>query len=228
MGAQKYYAVRIGKKPGIYYTWDECKSQVEGEKGAVYKSFTSLKEAADFLALGEGPRESLKEGSVSAKECNDIIEEKIGSLAEDEAIAFVDGSYDTNNECSGYGAIVIYGDGRCKELSRHFDRDQSEDFISLRNVAAELEGVRAAICEAIADKKKKITIVYDYSGIENWANDSWKANKDITRSYKAFICESKKEISLDFFKVSSHTGVTMNEKADRLAKKAAGQVSEDI
>jgi hypothetical protein len=31
---QKFYAVREGKKPGIYNTWEECLSQVTGHKGA--------------------------------------------------------------------------------------------------------------------------------------------------------------------------------------------------
>jgi hypothetical protein len=31
---QKFYAVREGKKPGIYSTWEECLSQVTGHKGA--------------------------------------------------------------------------------------------------------------------------------------------------------------------------------------------------
>ena len=38
----KFYAVKIGRKPGIYLTWDECKQQVDKFKGAVYKSFNTL------------------------------------------------------------------------------------------------------------------------------------------------------------------------------------------
>jgi ribonuclease HI len=46
---QKYYAVRKGKKPGIYLTWPECKKQVDGFANARYKSFTSRVEAEKFL-----------------------------------------------------------------------------------------------------------------------------------------------------------------------------------
>lgn len=31
---KKYYAVKIGKVPGVYDTWDECLQQVTGQKGA--------------------------------------------------------------------------------------------------------------------------------------------------------------------------------------------------
>lgn len=45
----KFYAVKKGKRPGIYTSWDETKKQVSGFSGAVYKSFKTLKEAEDFI-----------------------------------------------------------------------------------------------------------------------------------------------------------------------------------
>lgn len=45
----KYYVVWQGIKPGIYTTWDECRTQVEGYSGAQYKSFNSLQEAQQAL-----------------------------------------------------------------------------------------------------------------------------------------------------------------------------------
>ena len=37
--AGKFYAVKKGKVPGIYTSWDACKSMVHGFPGAVYKGF---------------------------------------------------------------------------------------------------------------------------------------------------------------------------------------------
>ena len=48
--AQKYYAVRKGRQPGIYRTWPETQKQVSGYPQAQYKSFTSEKDAQDFMA----------------------------------------------------------------------------------------------------------------------------------------------------------------------------------
>jgi ribonuclease HI len=45
----KYYAVRRGRKPGIYMTWEECKEQVHRYQGAIYKSFNNMKDAQTFL-----------------------------------------------------------------------------------------------------------------------------------------------------------------------------------
>ena len=50
--AGKFYAVRKGKVPGIYNSWDACKRMVDGYPGAIYKSFKSKKEAEDFVAGG--------------------------------------------------------------------------------------------------------------------------------------------------------------------------------
>lgn len=45
----KFYAVRVGKTPGIYYSWAECLDQVRGFPKAVFKSFTTLTEADNFV-----------------------------------------------------------------------------------------------------------------------------------------------------------------------------------
>jgi ribonuclease HI len=34
-GESKFYAVREGRAPGIYHTWNDCLDQVKGHKGAV-------------------------------------------------------------------------------------------------------------------------------------------------------------------------------------------------
>jgi ribonuclease H-related protein len=44
----KYYAVKKGKVPGVYNSWSECQKQTTGFKGAVFKSFYTLKEAKEF------------------------------------------------------------------------------------------------------------------------------------------------------------------------------------
>ena len=45
----KYYAVRKGRIPGIYHSWDECRAQVDKFSGAEFKSFYSEKEAELYL-----------------------------------------------------------------------------------------------------------------------------------------------------------------------------------
>lgn len=49
---KKYYAVRVGKHPGIYITWPEAQKEVSGFVGALYKSFTTLPEAQEYMHTG--------------------------------------------------------------------------------------------------------------------------------------------------------------------------------
>jgi len=49
-----FYAVAKGKSVGIFSSWSECEQRVRGYKGAVYKKFSSRKEAEDFIALKSG------------------------------------------------------------------------------------------------------------------------------------------------------------------------------
>ena len=42
---KKFYVVWKGKHPGIFETWDDCKAQITGYKGAQYKSFSTFAKA---------------------------------------------------------------------------------------------------------------------------------------------------------------------------------------
>ena len=45
MGKQKFYVVWKGNNPGIYKSWEKCQNEIKNVKGALFKSFTDLKEA---------------------------------------------------------------------------------------------------------------------------------------------------------------------------------------
>ena len=51
MAKKKFYAVRQGRKTGMFLTWDECKKQVMGYPGAIYKSFGTEAEAKEYLGI---------------------------------------------------------------------------------------------------------------------------------------------------------------------------------
>lgn len=195
----KYYAVRIGKTPGIYNTWDECKREVDGFKGAQYKKFNSEIEALDFI-------EGL--GRFVPKDYPDI----------DEVFAYVDGSFNIKDYSYSYGMVLITSDGE-KCFNKAFPKDE---FSYMRNVQGEITGAMAAIKMAYEYGKKRIVIFYDYEGIEKWATGEWKRNKEGTVLYKNFIDDYKSKIEIKFVKVLAHSGDKYNEMADELAKSALG------
>ena len=45
----KYYAVKKGRTPGVYRTWEDAKKQVDGFSGAEYKSFEKITDATKYL-----------------------------------------------------------------------------------------------------------------------------------------------------------------------------------
>lgn len=44
-----FYGVAKGKNIGVYYSWIECKEQISGYSGAVFKKFICEKDAEDFI-----------------------------------------------------------------------------------------------------------------------------------------------------------------------------------
>ncbi|PWN51287.1 ribonuclease H-like protein [Violaceomyces palustris] len=45
-----FYAVKVGKVPGIYGEWSQAKAQVDGHPGALHKKFASLEEAQHYIS----------------------------------------------------------------------------------------------------------------------------------------------------------------------------------
>ncbi len=53
---KKYYVVWKGRDTGVFYSWDECKAQVDKYQGALYKSYENEDEAFEALKKGASPR----------------------------------------------------------------------------------------------------------------------------------------------------------------------------
>ena len=199
----KFYAVKKGKKTGIFSTWDECKEQVTGFKGAVYKSFKTLSEAEAFLERNE---------------------EKIENIEEvDGVYAYIDGSFDRINGIYGSGVVIVDGDK--KHEYKH--AGNREDYAQLHNVAGELEAAKFVMWYAVDKKIKEITLFYDYQGIEAWAVGDWKANLPYTQDYVKFYNKVKSAVKVNFVKVKAHTGIELNEVVDKLAKEAIEQFKKE-
>lgn len=190
----KYYAVRIGRNPGIYHTWDECKRETMGFKGASFKKFSTREDAEAFI--------------------NEIEEDKKESAEKDELVVYVDGSYRNSDKSHSYGVYML-NDEEEYTYSKRFFKDSD-----MRNVSGEIKGAMRAMEEAAELGKKKIYLHYDYEGIRSWALGFWKTNKEGTIYYKNFYDSIKDKLEVKFIKVEAHTGVKYNELVDKLAKEA--------
>lgn len=135
-------------------------------------------------------------------------------------IAYVDGSYDKESGVYGSGCVLIKEDGAiCLELSNY-----GKDKDGVWNVAGEVSAATQAIQYAQSNDYNEVHICYDYQGIEAWANGSWKAKKNVSKTYAAFVQSARTQgLTITFEKVKAHSGVEYNELADKLAKKGIEQ-----
>ena len=205
--ASQYYAVKKGKVPGIYLSWNDCKAMVDGYPGAVYKSFKTIEEAEKFITgekIISGMKASGKNTSESGETCS--------------TYAFVDGSFNKATHTYGYGGFLVTDNE--KYVLQGADNDA--EMATMRNVAGEIKGAEAAVKKAIELGIKELVIYYDYMGIEMWATGAWKRNKAGTIAYHDYIMSVREQIKLTFVKVKGHSGVEGNEEADKLAKQAVG------
>jgi len=208
--AKKIYAVRKGRKAGIFGTWDACREQVSGFSGAEYKSFVTKAEAMRWL---EGKEEGLPWESGVAAGGQDVSQD---GFAENTAVAYVDGSFDKVSGDFSYGMVLLY---RGEELT-FFEKIQDKELAQMHNVAGEIKGAEAAMRYAAAHGIEKIVIYHDYEGIAKWCNGAWKANKEGTKAYRAYYDSVKDKLDIEFVKVKGHSGDKYNDMADRLAKQA--------
>ena len=195
--SNKYYAVKVGRNPGIYMTWDECKEQVNKYPKAEFKSFTTMEEAHAFME-------------------NKTVEVEIDS--KDTAVAYVDGSFNVDTMVYGYGGVMMYH-GR----EEYYKGSGNEENMSaMRNVAGEILGATYAMKYAYDHDIKNLVIYHDYEGIAKWCLGEWKTNKLETQTYKNKYQEYSKKVNISFVKVKGHSGDKYNDLADALAKEAAG------
>lgn len=228
---KKYYAVKKGITPGIYLTWEDCKKNIDGVSGAVYRGFMTLEEAGVFLEGAvwiEKEAGALPEGAAEAAtgallEDDRTIGERDGQEAYQEempkgAIAYVDGSYNTATKEYSYGAVIFY-EGKELHFSKKFSDPQ---WAKMRNVAGEIEGSMCAMRYCLEHRIPSLELYYDYEGIEKWCTGDWKANKEETQAYRDFYREISERVCVRFQKVKGHSGDTYNDLADLLAKQAVG------
>ena len=210
MAKNNYYAVRIGKIPGIYKTWEDCKAQVIGYKGAIYKGFAEKQDAEDFLRGG------LSASSTDAASDNDENPQVEPSVSE--ITAYVDGSF-SSGKSFGCGCIILKDGEIIAEISKAYE---DEELATMRNVAGEIKASELAMQYALDNGYTSLSIYHDYQGIASWCLGEWKTNKAGTIAYKQFYDDIKDKLKVHFIKVKGHSGDEYNEIADRLAKKALG------
>lgn len=200
--AKKVYAVKEGWQTGLFYSWDECKKQVDGYPKAKYKGFSDEADAKNWL-------ENVKKPDVAC-----------------EAIAYTSGSYNDDTHITGGGGVLIYNG-----QEYHFALAASKNDIkynNMRGIGGEILAARAAVLKAQELGIKSLHIYHDSEGIGAWANGEWNANKPITQEYVYFMqqMKEKNDISTFFSQVRNYSND--NNKANEIAQYAVGLAGSEV
>lgn len=201
---------------GIYDTWDECESKVDGVSGAKYQKVHDFKEAN---ALLEGGGIVLEPGLHVFTDGNHhggvgvVVVWKSEDLEEEPTVV---------TEIATSVGRIFYG-GLIPELGT--DDEVQAALQESKNVLAELGGLFLALWQAPA--KGKLTIVHDYEGIASWMTGKWKAKEPVVRAIVGACKElvRGKSLVLGFQWQKGHTSswagrhdlARFNARADELA-----------
>lgn len=149
MSLQKvFYAVRIGRVPGLYKTWPECESQVKSFPGAEFKKFSNLSEAKQYL----NPSKTTSKPKVSSLEGFKL---------------FTDGGSRNNPGIAGCGAILFKDNKKVASSYKYLG-----NFIS--NNVAEYQGLILGLIIAQIEGASSVEIFSDSALIVKQIQGKWQ------------------------------------------------------
>jgi ribonuclease HI len=214
-----FFCVKVGKKSGVYDNWDECKVNVIGFSGAVYKKFTNLESAKQYMDVNivEPIETKIKTKTVQSSRVvsdDDILELETSNNV---IHVFTDGSSITLNKTENITSYSIY-------FEKNDDRNTSKIIIGTNN-KAELTAIVESLKLLQAEIMKGDVIVvntdsqYSILCLTNNKKDPKKPNYDvIMEGYQLLDGHD----NIKFHKISAHTHNTDkysegNREADKMA-----------
>ena len=229
--AQKFYAVRAGRATGIFLTWEDCRAQVEGFRGARYKSFPTEEEARAWLTAAQ-PLSALFDEAEAAPTRRAPVRKKSAAMggaaneaADDASLCHVytDGSCLRNPNGPGGWAVCIVRPG--EEMETLSGGNPSTTNNRMEMMAA-IEALRHL------PKREPIVLSTDSQYLKNgitkwifsWKRRGWKKadgtpvlNQELWQELDGLIAGR----SIIFRWVKGHAGHKYNEICDMLAKREA-------
>lgn len=137
-------------------------------------------------------------------------------------IIYTDGSfsYKVSRDATGYACIIVTSEtDEVYTLDIIYGRLEKSEYTKMNNVGGEIWAALVAVDYARDLRPKDIDLYYDYAGVEHWVTKRWQAKNPTTQAYGRKMREFQKEIPINFHQVRGHTGVQLNEIADKYAKK---------
>ena len=200
-----YYAVRKGKKPGIYDNWEETRQNTQGFPGCEFRKFKHLPDAVAYMA--EGKHDQMRHNMI---------------LKDPHALRLtVDGSFNDETGEIGWAYIVTRG-ASDRILISDSGAYSTEEDRQARNIAGEITAVLHGV-RAVMDRFRPLYLVvqYDYNGLEYWITGQWKAKNPLAIRYREELAPLYESGIITFQHIEAHKHWA-NKIVDGLAKQACG------
>ena len=231
MAKKKFYAVAIGKRPGIYTEWygnSGAEVQVKGFPGAVYKGFATKFEAEDFLKKKAGKKPKAKSKSIYRNKSKPIVKsgsERTNSNIESHTITiYTDGGCINNPGPGGYGVVIKNGK-RTKELSGGY-RLTTNNRMELKACIVALRDLKKSSSVLLYSDSKYVVDGISKGWAERWRSNNWMRNKTekaINPDLWQQLLDLCKKHDVEFKWVKGHAGNKGNERCDQLANMESGK-----
>jgi ribonuclease HI len=218
---KKYYAVAVGRKPGIYNQWfgpDGAKAQVEGQAGAVYKGFYTRPEAQAFMDHPPAPWRG--RGAKSASK----TAQKSGlpkPPAAGQTVVYTDGGATHNPGPGGYG-VVIEENGRSHELSAGYHRT-TNNRMELMAAIVGLQWFKRPTDVILFSDSRYVVDGITKGWAKKWRANNWMRTKSeaaLNADLWKLLLEQCERHTVEFRWVKGHAGIAGNERCDQLSVSA--------
>ncbi len=140
-------------------------------------------------------------------------------------IIYTDGSCLNNPGTGGYGAVLKYGE-RSTEISEGY-RKTTNNRMELMAVIKSLQKLNRSCKVVLYSDSRYICDNFEKGYVKLWQSKGWRGSTDnLVRNvdlWQQILDLVAIHESVEFRWVAAHSGVTENERCDRLAKQAAMQ-----
>jgi ribonuclease HI len=225
MPKKKYYAVAVGRHPGVYTQWfgkTGAHAQVEGYRGARYKGFATIEEARAFVrdhsADSRGGSSNAKARSRSTAPSS--TPNPVAHSGR--TVIYTDGSSLGNPGPGGYG-VVIPGKVGDREYRGGF-RKTTNNRMELLACIVGLEQMGEPSAVALYSDSRYVVDGITKGWARKWRRNGWrKSNGEAALNVDLWerlltLCDRH---DVRFIWVKGHAGNPGNERCDQLATQAA-------
>ncbi len=220
----KYYAVKVGKNPGIYTSWPEAEAQVKGYPKAKHKSFKTRAEADNFMlgTVTNQPSHTrpTQTRTPQPRQTRTPPRRTTNQPPYNDLTVYTDGS--CIDKVGGYGYIILY-------QNNEYPIKGKVPYYPTTNQVAELTAIYCTLATIkqsfphlpvtiYTDSKYSIGCLTQWCS--NWKRNGWVnskgepvKNQEIIKA----ILEVSRGMKITYHHVKAHNGDKYNEIADRLA-----------